>query len=82
MEPAGVTHLEPKHLFEGFISVFVAFDFEWLTASSSVAVESCLTRLLKDSSERAKREKERYIESGRESIYLQEFGVITRTHSA
>ena len=60
--------------------VFVASCFEWFTASRSVAVESHLTRILKDASERAKIEREIKRESGRESIYLQEFGVITPTH--
>ena len=44
--------------------LFVASGFEWFTASRSVAVESCLIRLLKETSKRAKIEGEK--ESGRE----------------
>ena len=67
MGPAGVIHLEPKHLFEGLTSVlFVALGFEWFSAWRSVAVESYSTRLLKDTSERAKRERERERERKRE----------------
>ena len=88
MGPAGVTRLEPKHFLEGLSSVFVASGSEWFTASRSVAVGYCLTRLLKGTSERTKRERERdkerereiKRESGGESIYLQEFNVITPTH--
>ena len=40
-------------------TMFVASGFEWFTASHSVAVESCLTRLLKDTPERAKIETDR-----------------------
>ena len=39
--------------------VFVASGFEWFTASRSIAVESYLTRIVKDTSERAKKERER-----------------------
>ena len=59
MGPTGVTLLEPKHLLEGVSSMFVGSGFEWFTASRSVAVESYLARLLKDTSERTKIERER-----------------------
>ena len=75
MGPAGVTHPEPRHLVEGLTSVFVASGFKRFIASRSVAVESYLTRLLKDvrKSEKGERKWE-------QSICLQEFGVITPTH--
>ena len=46
--------------------MFVASGFEWFTAFCSVAVESCLTRLWKDTSEIEKREREREREWKRE----------------
>ena len=73
--------------------MFVASGFEWFTAFSCVAVESsCLTRLLKDTSERTKREGERKREKEIERAntkhlpprvrrdYAHKFGVITPTH--
>ena len=54
-----VAKAPPTASWQSYNTVFVASDFEWFTASRSVAVESYLTRLFKDTSERAKRERKR-----------------------
>ena len=70
-----------------WLVLFVASGFEWFTASRSVAVESYLTRLLKDTSESTKTEVEIKRERKTEHLpprvrrnYAERFGVITPTH--
>ena len=57
MKYVDVKH-EKSSQISSMYSLFVTSGFEWFTASRSVAVESYLTRLLKDMSERTRIERE------------------------
>ena len=65
------------------LGLFVASGFAWFTVSRSVVVESCLTQadVYQRTRQKERKEREREKASGRESICLQEFGVLTPTYA-